>query len=248
MPLCDHFRPPFADRRSWEGFHAMWPAAIVMTLLPRLPRGYFAEPRVHLGSEVEIDLGTFDDVAGGPGPSAPPGSDDGGSGAATAVWAPPRPTPAVEAGWPDQDEYEVRVFDERRGRRPVAAVEIVSPSNKDRPEHRRAFIAQCAALLQERVCVAIVDLVTTRGFNLYGELLDWLGQADPAPASGPCPIYAVSARWSRRGDARLLETWAHPLTVGQPLPTLPLWLAADLAVPLDLGASDEETRRLLRIS
>ena len=67
---------------------------------------------------------------------------------------------------PAPAEYEVRVYDSKSGHRLVAAVEIVSPSNKDRPEHRRAFVAKCAALLQERVCVAIVDLVTSRPFNL----------------------------------------------------------------------------------
>jgi hypothetical protein len=35
----------------------------------------------------------------------------------------------------------------------VAAIEIVSPANKDRPEHRRKFVAKCAALLQQGVSV-----------------------------------------------------------------------------------------------
>lgn len=48
----------------------------------------------------------------------------------------------------------------------MAAIEIVSPANKDRPEHRHAFVAKCAALLQNQVSVTIVDLVTTRGFYL----------------------------------------------------------------------------------
>ena len=82
---------------------------------------------------------------------------------------------------PDQDEYEVRVYDTRRGRRPRRrAIEIVSPANKDRPEHRRAFVAKCAALLRNGVCVAIVDLVTTRTANLYGELMEFIGQAESA--------------------------------------------------------------------
>ena len=38
-----------------------------------------------------------------------------------------------------------------------------------------------------------------------------------------------------------------PLAVGQPLGTLPLWLADNLAVPLELEASYEETCRILRI-
>jgi hypothetical protein len=38
------------------------------------------------------------------------------------------------------------------------------------------------------------------------------------------------------------------LEVGRPLPTLPLWLADDRAVPLDLEGTYEETCRVLRIS
>ncbi len=40
-------------------------------------------------------------------------------------------------------EYEVRIFDRKRNCRLVAAVEIVSPANKERPEHLRAFVANC---------------------------------------------------------------------------------------------------------
>ena len=138
-----------------------------------------------------------------------------GGGVATAVWAPPRPTLAVATDLPDLDEYEVRVYDTRRGRRLVAAVEIVSPANKDRPEHRRAFVAKCAALLQDRVCVAIVDLVTTRTSNLYRDLMEFFGQTDPSLADGPPPLYAVACRWAKEAEARLLETWAHPLALGQ---------------------------------
>jgi hypothetical protein len=133
----------------------------------------------------------------------------------------------------------------------VAAVELVSPSNKDRPEHRRTLVAKCATLLQEQVCVAIVDVVTTRSPNLYAELLDLLGQADSTlgGADGPLPLYAVSCRWSAGAPGPWpLEAWAHPLSIGLPLPTLPLWLAEGLAVPLDLEQSYEETCRILRIA
>jgi hypothetical protein len=71
----------------------------------------------------------------------------------------------------ESDEYEVRVHDFERGRRLVAAIEIVSPSNKDRTESRRVFVAKCAAMLHKGVSVSIVDLVTARHFNLYTELL-----------------------------------------------------------------------------
>jgi hypothetical protein len=37
------------------------------------------------------------------------------------------------------------------------------------------------------------------------------------------------------------------MQIGQPLPTLPLWLADNFSVPLDLEASYEETCQALRI-
>jgi len=147
----------------------------------------------------------------------------------------------------DADGGEARVYDSKRGRRPVAAVEIVSPANKDRPEHRRAFVAKCAALLQQRVSVTIIDLVTVRTFNLYADLLELLGHSDPSLGPEPPPLYAVACRFTGQPEAWLLETWAHTLPLGQPLPTLPLWLADNLAVPLELEACYEETCRVLRI-
>ena len=145
--------------------------------------------------------------------------------------------------WPAQDEYEVRVYDSRSGRRLVAALEIVSPSNKDRPEHRRAFVANCAALLQERVCVVVLDLVTTRTANLFRDLLDLLGETGTSSPDETSPLYAVTCRSTKNAASWLTETWMQSLSIGQPLPTLPLWLADDLAVPLDLDSSYEETCR-----
>src|SRR5262249_12501088 len=93
MPLRDHFRPPLDDLRHWEGFHATWPVMIVALLRRKLPRRYFAEPRVHSGSSAEIDVTTFENE--GEGVRAASDGNDNGGGIATAVWAPPRPTLAV---------------------------------------------------------------------------------------------------------------------------------------------------------
>jgi hypothetical protein len=60
-----------------------------------------------------------------------------------------------------------RDYDARHGPRLVAAIEIVSPSNKDRPENRGAFVAKVAALLQRDVSVSFVDIVTIRHFIPY---------------------------------------------------------------------------------
>src|SRR5271170_1977394 len=99
---------------------------------------------------------------------------------------------------PDQDEYEVRIYDERHGRWLVAAIELISPANKYRPESRRAFVGKVAALLQHNVCVSLVDVVTIRDFNLYVDLLEFIGGNDPGLERKPPCLYAVTMRGRKR--------------------------------------------------
>lgn len=242
MPLRDHFHPPVSKRASWEGFHGQWPAMIVQHLARVLPDGYVAEPRVHLGPYFEIDVTAFEKLDAQPSTAAA-----GNGNIATATWTATQPLLEVEADWPDQYEYEVLVYDQERERRLVAAVELVSPANKDRPESRRAFVTKCASLLRQGVSLAIVDLVTIRQFNLYAELLEWIGKSDPALGTEPPATYAVSMRFQKPPRRTVLQTWPYALVVGQHLPTLPLWLSPDYNVPLDLEASYEDTCRVLRI-
>jgi hypothetical protein len=235
MPLRDHFRPPLTTIASWEELHGGWPMVIVQQLRKQLPPGYVAAPRVHAGAQVEIDVAAFEKE-----PTPTGGIPDRDGGVATAVWAPAAPSIAVETELPDDDEYEVRIYDAERGRTLVAAIEIVSPANKDRPEKRNAFVGKCAALLRNGVAVSVVDLVTIRNFNLYAELMTFIGHPDRTLGPEPPAAYAASCRWLRKADRAVLQTWSHALTVGQPLPTLPLWLTDTLYVPLDLERSYEQ--------
>lgn len=243
MPLRDHFRPPVSKRSSWEGFHGGWPMAMVQELLPVLPDGFVAEPRVHLGSFYEIDVCTFENYDDERTTEA---SDRQDGGMATATAVAPTPSLAVETEFPDQYAYEVLIFDLERERQLVAAVEIVSPANKDRPDSRQLFVTKCANLLQKGVCVSIVDLVTIRRFNLYVELLALLRRKDSTFADPP-EAYAATCRKRTIGDKTTLETWSYRLEVGQRLPMLPIWLSEDRHVLLDMEASYEETCRALRI-
>lgn len=246
MPLRDHFRPPVSKAASWEGFHGMWPGVIVMQLFRKLPSGYVAEPRVRLGAVAEIDVGALEQKSA-PRATSSSAPADGNGGVATAVLAPPEPTLEIELELPEQYEYEVRIYDQTHERTLVAAIEFVSPANKDRLENRRAFAVKCAALLQKDVCVSIVDLVTYRHFNLYTDVLDLIGQSDPKFAENPPSVYAVTCRTRKRTPPARFATWAYPLVVGQPLPQLPIWLTEEDPVLLDLEASYEETCRYLHI-
>ncbi len=242
MPLRDHFHSPVNDRHSWDEVHGGWPMEMVRDLLTILPAGFRAAPKVHLGSAFEVDVCTYD-----------PGSDDPDTGTSsteggTATMVALSPTLTVEADLSEQDEYEIRIYDAERGRTLVAAIEIVSPSNKDRPATRAVFVGKLAALLQQGVCVSVVDLVSIRQANLYAQLLALFGRSDPNLGETPPHLYAVTLRArKRRKKVSLLDAWFYPMTVGQRLPTIPLWLSPTIRVMLPLETSYQETCRILGI-
>ena len=201
MPLRDHFQPPFSEILSWEQFHGQWPGEIVRELDKTLPPQYRATPTVHLGRDAEIDVGTFDK---GPRSRAVQSEVNNG-GTAVVAWAPAEPTLAVDTDLDDFDEFEVRVYDTRRGQRLVAAIELISPRNKDRPKSRSQFTSKCAALLRQGISLVLVDVVTERSTNLYADLLDLIGQSDQSLGAKPPPTYAVACRWLPRGRLEVVE-------------------------------------------
>lgn len=214
---------------------------LVQHLTRSLPTGYSASPQIHIGG-VEVDVAALESESGDVSRSG------GSGGTATLPQLAPAPSLTLDTDPPDVDEYALRVYETTDGERLVASVEFVSPRNKDRPESRRMFVAKCAGLLQQGVCVSLVDCVTNAHFNLYADLLDFFGHADPHMAVPPVPhIYAVTLRKREASPRWRLEMWAHPLTVGGPLPSIPLWLTDTLNLPLDLEATYEETCRTVRL-
>jgi len=129
----------------------------------------------------------------------------------------------------------------------VAAIEIVSPSNKDRQDKRDIFTGKAAGLLQQGVYVSVVDLVSVRQANLYAELVAMYVGADPRLADPPPHLYAATLRTIKPKRRSRLESWFLPMTVGQP-PTIPIWLSETLRIELPLETSYEETCRVLGIA
>jgi hypothetical protein len=238
MPLLDHFQPPLAEDCPWDSFHSAWANAMVLRLNQEvLPENYRAIPQVHFGARVEIDVATLrvdEEVKAT------------GNGATTAVWAPPQAKLAVEVDFADQDTFEVLIRDQGR-RRLVAAVELVSPANKDRPSHRRDFAIKCASYLQHRVSVVIVDVVTERRASLHAELMQLLELPAPMVEAVTSPLYATAYCLREREDRHYLELWPESLALGAILPTVPLWIGEDAAVALDLEGSYVGACEALRI-
>jgi hypothetical protein len=116
----------------------------------------------------------------------------------------------------------------------VAVVELVSPANKDRDEKRRAFAAKCAGYLQRGVGLLVVDVVTSRHANLHNELIRLLELQGPFNLPAEAFTYAVAYRPTRRGEANETDVWAERLTVGAPLPVMPLALRGGPLWPVNL--------------
>jgi hypothetical protein len=239
MPLLDHFHPPLSPQRRWEGFHGLWAAALVETLNESTLGGdYFADMQVHIGSQMEIDAATLAERGGNGGQSR------GASPVATLtapVWSPPAATLVMPTVFPD--EIEVQVFSTVAGATLVAAIELVSPGNKDRPETCRAFAAKCAAYLTGGIGLVIIDIVTNRVTNLHNELVGLLGKAGPFLMEPAAPLYAVAYRPSRQRSGDQIEIWPVPLAVGQTLPVLPLALRNAGVAPVDFEATYREACR-----
>jgi hypothetical protein len=238
MPLLDHFRPPLRGPRRWEGFHHAWAANIAQHLNREvLPAGFFAESEISLGPTLEIDVANFEGANG---------HEASGAASRIAVWAPAKPLLSFAVDFARLDVCEVRVYEGLGGAQLRAAIELVSPANKDRPGSRRTFAAKCAGYLKKAVSVVLVDVVTERTANLHADLLEALDVAG-SPWESPTQLYAIAYRPVPVQDQPRVEAWPEVLTLGSGLPVLPLWLRADLSVPLQLDETYATTCEGLRI-
>ncbi len=239
MPLLDHFNPPLNRTHPWRSFHGAWAAAIARLLNQGvLPPGYYAVPLVDRDGPIEIDVAALrEHEAAAPADGV----------ATTQTWAPPAPGLAVAVELPAAEAVEVQVFADDGDPRLTAAIELLSPRNKDRPQARQAFAVKCVGYLQQGSSVVIVDTVTTRRADINTEILSLL-DVDGGAGVTTSSLCAVSYRAiGREEETQQLQLWPAPLALGQSLPTLPLWIASDLSVPLDLEASYQATCIDLRI-
>lgn len=229
MPLLDHFRGPLAKREDWHSFHSYWACMIASELKSRLPTHFKARPTAQYN--IEIDVATFEEQ-GLRTESAPR------SGGGTVLLL----SPQVTATRPKtQDIVEIKVWlqDDEKGRDLVGAIELVSPSNKDRPASRESFLNKIAALAEFGVGVIVVDIVTERHANFHDLLME---RYDPNIESRwGAALYAVSYRGFRPEDEDKMDVWQAELSLGQALPTMPFWLKGGFGVEVDLEASYART-------
>ncbi|HEX6986815.1 MAG TPA: DUF4058 family protein, partial [Planctomycetaceae bacterium] len=117
----------------------------------------------------------------------------------------------------------------------VAMVEIVSPANKDRPATVAAFTRKAVEAIQAGVHLLVIDLFRPGPHDpggLHRAIWDHFGERYEPPEDKP--LIAVSYQ-----AGPLPTAYLEPLAVGDLLPTMPLFFAADRYVNLPLEPSYE---------
>ena len=232
MPLRDHFHAPLRERRHWTSFHATWATYLADDLTALLPERYLVEPLAQFA--IEIDVAAWEEPGGPPREMMRP----------IEGWAPSPPQLTIPLTIVT-DVVEVQIYHNEGGYVLAGAVELVSPSNKDRPMAREAFTTKCAAYLQQGVGLVVVDVVTERRAEFQRDLLARVSP-DAAPHA-QADLFAAAYRPVSRDKQDTLEVWHEALAIGQALPTMQLWLRGGICLPLRLEATYERaclTRRI----
>jgi len=239
MALQDHFHPPLSVHRHWHAFHNAWATYIASNLNHVLPEGYFAEPNVQFG--IEIDVATFEEPLQGRYyelSGKMPVADN------SLAWVPPAPAQTFPFK-PVSELVEISIFNEEEGPILKAVIELVSPANKDRSANRKAFVSKCLQYLQQGLGLIIVDVVTVRTANLHNELLTNIVASEQSHINAQ--LYTTAYRVVKHQNESSLDIWQQKLELGQPLPIMPLWLQGSICLPVDLGATYELTCQEQRI-
>jgi hypothetical protein len=218
MPLRDHFRPPLSVTHPWKSFHSAWANAITNQLNVVLPEGYYAIPEVPLGDQTEIDAAT-----------------------------PPRPHLAALVDFSGVHGVAVHVFEDMGGPRIRAAIELVSPADKDRLRSRITFADKCVGYLKHGVSLVVIDTVTNRQANMHAEIAQALEATTNLAWAPSSHLYAAAYRTVVESEKTQVQIWTEALSVGAELPILPLWLTRELVVPLPLESSYLAACHSLRI-
>jgi hypothetical protein len=227
MPLHD-----WSDDRGWDSVHLLWLGQLLDWVQPRLPPGF----RAYLGSVPAL---TIDTPNGRPDLSVRNWS-EGATQPTSPGGEPAGTSPDLEAVATFSLDPQRAVHVDFHGRL-IAAVELTSPRNKDRPAARARYLGRYVGYLRQGVHLMLIDVLPRpAGFSFADAIAADLGFAQP---SYPPPC-AVSYRVGEPvPGGTLLAFWGRALHVGQPLPSIPLALDLRQEVSIDLEQTYQQAAR-----
>ncbi len=230
MPVHDWTR---VDAGTFHAFHTRWISEIMGALnAGLLPKGYYALAE-QVATRMQTDVLT---LQAPPGNLPPPGTNGG----VAVAEAPPRvrlnvrPDPRRKPRLPIRRGRHL-VIRHVSGHHVVALVEIVSPSNKDRKDHVRELAQKVVRSLEAGLHVLLIDLLPATAHDpggLHAAVWRWFDTAAYAPPADR-PLTMASYVWDGVEPRAFLE----PVSVGQPLIDMPLFLTAQRYVNVPLEAT-----------
>jgi hypothetical protein len=121
----------------------------------------------------------------------------------------------------------------------IAAIELVSPRNKDRADAKETYTNRYLGYLRLGVHLMLVDVLPRpKRFSFSDAITRGLGLELPALPPPFAATYRVGEVIPVGDDmGNLVAVWRRSLQVGQPLPALPLPLSVHDAVVIDLEAT-----------
>ena len=126
-------------------------------------------------------------------------------------------------------------------------VEVLSADHQNKPD----VAASIARQWFDQGVDAIADVPTSSVALAVSQIAREKDKILLDASAAALPLSSLSAvsyrAVGREEEPQQLQVWPAPLALAQPLPTLPLWIAPDFSVPLDLEASYQMTCADLRI-
>jgi hypothetical protein len=120
-----------------------------------------------------------------------------------------------------------------QGQRLIAAIELISPRNKDRIAAQTASALRYASYLLQGVNLLLIDVhPRPRHFSFADQIAVELQMAQP-PLPAPLAVsYRVGGPAATGGS--FLAMWRRSLVAGTALPSMPLPLTVELSIPVNL--------------
>ena len=225
MPVHDWTR---VDAGTFHALHTAWITHLSEALNGGiLPSGYYAMPEQH-GGRLIADVLTLQVPQP---PPAPPAEESGGVALAD---APPRVRRRLSPSPSARGTRRTLTIRHVSGHRIIALVEIVSPANKDRATHVAELADKVEAALWHGVHVLLGDILPPGPFDPQGMHAAVWERFDDEPYVLPVkePLTLASYVAGPRPEAYL-----EHVSVGLPLPEMPLFLNPDRYINVRLEAT-----------
>lgn len=228
MPIHDWTRVPSG---LFHDFHQTWTIQIKMALNSgRLPKGLSAMVEQRAGSK-EPDVLTVESRL-----KKPRSDEDNNSSVLTldrpAASIVRRTTKEIYAGRAN------RIVVKHHLGRIVAAIEIVSPGNKDSRAAFRDFVEKTIVFLRQGIHLLIVDLFPPSPrdpFGIHKAIWDEIHEEDFVFPKGKDRILAS---YEAGGEK---VAYVEPVAVGDSLPDMPLFLATGMHIKVPLESTYQST-------